>query len=93
MTQAAESWDFELFIAGETPKAKLALCNLKEICNEYLSDKCKITVQDICRNPKLARENQITAIPTVIRRSPLPKKILIGDLSDVERARSKLDLK
>jgi circadian clock protein KaiB len=92
LVQALEVWDFEIFIAGETPKAKLAYANLRSICDQYLANNCKITMQDISKNPKLARENQITAIPTIIRKNPLPKKTLIGDLSDVNRAVSKLEL-
>jgi circadian clock protein KaiB len=89
----AETWSFELYIAGETPKAKLAYNNLTEICDEYLPNKYKIVVQDISKHPKLARENQITAIPTIIRKKPAPEKILIGDLTNAERLISKLDLK
>jgi circadian clock protein KaiB len=92
LTQA-EVWDFDVYIAGETPKSRLAYANLKKICNEYLPNNSKITVHDISKYPKLAKENEITAIPTIIHRSPLPKKTLIGDLSDMDRAISKLELK
>jgi circadian clock protein KaiB len=92
LTQA-EVWDFDLYIAGETPKSRLTYANLKKICDEYLPNTSKITVHDISKYPKLARENEITAIPTIIRRSPLPKKTLIGDLTDIDRAISKLELK
>jgi circadian clock protein KaiB len=92
LTQA-EVWDFDVYIAGETPKSRLTYANLKKICDEYLPNNSKITVLDISKYPKLAKENEITAIPTIIRRSPLPKKTLIGDLSDMDRAISKLELK
>lgn len=92
LAQVPEVWDFEIFIAGETPKAKLAYDNLRNICSQYLANNCKITIFDICKNPKLARENQIMAIPTIIRKSPLPKRTLIGDLSDLNLAVSKLEL-
>jgi circadian clock protein KaiB len=80
-------------VVGETPKAKLTYDNLKRLCDEYLPGRCKITINDISKNPKLARENEIMAIPTIIRRAPLPKKTLIGDLSNNERAISRLELK
>lgn len=86
-------WEFELYVVGDTPKTKLAYDNLKMLCDEYLPDKCKITVHDLSKSPKLAKENEIMAIPTTIRRVPLPKKTLIGDLRNKERARSKLELK
>jgi len=93
LTQAAKTWDFDLFIADATPKAKLTYTNLKKLCDKYLPNTFKITVYNISKYPKLARENEITAIPTIIRRSPLPEKTLIGDLSDMDRAISKLELK
>jgi circadian clock protein KaiB len=86
-------WEFDLYVAGETPKTKLAYQNLKCLCDQYLSANCKITIHDICKNPQLAKQNEIMAIPTIIRRSPLPKKTLIGDLSDMNRAVTKLGLK
>jgi circadian clock protein KaiB len=80
-------------VVDETPKAKLAYNNLRSLCDEYLPGRCKITIQDIAKNPKLARENEITAIPTIIRKAPLPRKTLIGDLTDSKRAISRLELK
>ena len=93
MAQAQGFWEFELFVVGETPKAKLAYDNLRSFCDEYLLGRCKITIHDIAKNPKLAKANEITAIPTIIRKTPLPRKTLIGDLSNSERAITRLELK
>ena len=93
MTQAQGFWEFELYVVDETPKAKLAYDNLRSLCDEYLSGRCKITIHDTAKNPKLARANEITAIPTIIRKTPLPRRVLIGDLSNSERAISQLELK
>jgi len=93
LTQVQGLWEFELYVVGETPKAKLTYSNLKRLCDEYLPDRCKITIHDIAKNPKLARANEITAIPTIVRKTPLPRRVLIGDLSNSERAISRLELK
>ena len=93
MAQLQSFWEFELYVVGETPKAKLASDNLKRLCDEFLPGRCKISIHDIAKNPKLARENEITAIPTIIRKTPLPRKTLIGDLSNSERAITRLELK
>ena len=93
LAQLQSFWEFELYVVGETPKAKLAYDNLKRLCDEYLPDRCKITIQDIAKNPKLARGNEIKAIPTIIRKAPLPRKTLVGDLTNSERAVSRLELK
>ncbi len=82
-----------LFVAGKTLKSITALKNLKFICDELLKGKYKIEVIDILKNPKLARENQILAIPTLIRNLPLPKKNIIGDLSNRESVLAGLNFK
>jgi circadian clock protein KaiB len=85
-------WRFDLYVDGETPKSQYAYANLKTLCDDHLQS-CVITVYDLLGNPKLAFDNQITATPTIIRRSPQPEQILIGDLSNTETIISKLGLK
>lgn len=92
MVQNPVVWQFDLYVAGETPKNQYAYFNLKKLCDDHLQ-KCIITVYNLLGNPKLAVDNQITATPTIIRRSPLPEKTLIGDLSNTETIISKLGLK
>jgi circadian clock protein KaiB len=85
-------WRFDLYVAGETPKSLYVYANLKKLCDGHMQ-KCVITVYNLLKEPKLAFDNQITATPALIRRSPLPEKILIGDLSNTETVISKLGLK
>ncbi len=86
-------WLLSLFIAGKTLKSINALNNLKFICEELLKGKYKIEVIDLLKKPKLAREYQILAIPTLIRRQPLPKRNIIGDLSNRETVLAGLNFK
>lgn len=81
-----------LYIAGQTPKCVVAFSNLKKICAEHLADRYKLEVIDLLKNPKLARGDQILAIPTLVRRLPPPVRKIIGDLSDTERVLIGLDL-
>lgn len=85
-------WYLRLFVAGQTQKAIKAFNNLKFICEEKLSGQYRIEVIDLLKNPQLARDNQIVAIPTLIRNNPLPTKNIIGDLSDKECVLVGLDL-
>ena len=78
-------WDLRLYVAGQTPKSVSALANLKKFCEENLAGKYKIEVIDLVQNPKLARTDQILAIPTLVRRLPAPMRKIIGDLSDREK--------
>ena len=87
-----DKWDLRLYVAGQTPKAVTAFHNLKLICDEQLKGKYHIQVIDLLKNPRLARDNQILAIPTLVRRLPLPVRNIIGDLSDTERVLVGLDL-
>ena len=82
--KASDGFTLRLYVAGQTPKSVKALNNLKKICDTHLKG-CKIEVIDLLVNPKLARNDQILAVPTLVRRIPEPMKRLLGDLSDTER--------
>lgn len=81
-TTASEMWDLRLYVAGQTPRSLAAFHNLKQICEEHLKGKYRIEVVDLLENPKLARDDQIVAIPTLVRKLPEPIRKIIGDLSD-----------
>ena len=74
-----------LYVAGTTPKSLEAFANLKKICEEYLKGQYSITIVDLVKNPKLAKGDQIIAIPTLVRKLPEPIKKIIGDLSNKEK--------
>lgn len=87
-----EKWDLRLYVAGQTPRAVTAINNLTLLCEEQLKGKYRIQVIDLVKNPKLARDHQILAIPTLVRKLPLPVRSIIGDLSNTERVLMGLDL-
>ena len=87
-----DAWVLRLYVAGQTPKAILAFTNLKRICEEQLNGKYSIEVIDLLKNPHLANEFQIVALPTLIRKLPVPVRKIIGDLSNTERVLMGLDL-
>jgi circadian clock protein KaiB len=82
-----------LYVAGETPKSLSALANLQRICSEHLEGSYRIKVVDLRKNPKLARDHQILALPTLVRQLPSPIRKIIGDLSNTERVLVGLDIK
>ncbi len=88
-----EVWLLRLYVAGQSAKSMAAFLNLKKICEEHLAGKYTIEVIDLLENPKLARGDQILAIPTLVRRLPPPIKQIIGDLSNEERVLIGLDLR
>jgi circadian clock protein KaiB len=76
-------YELKLYVVGKSSKSQLAFDNLKNICCKYLGGRCYIEVIDLTKNPSLARENQIIAVPTLMRKN-YPGKRIIGDLSNTE---------
>ena len=85
-------YELKLYVAGATPKSLEAFANLKMVCNEHLKGRYSIKVIDLLKNPKLAKGDQIVAIPTLVRRLPEPIKKIIGDLSSKQRVLVGLDI-
>lgn len=92
VTTEKDKWILRLYIAGQTPKAITAFTNLKKICEEQLNGKYSIEVIDLLAYPQLGVEDQILALPTLVRKLPVPVRKIIGDLSNTERVLVGLDL-
>ena len=82
-----------LFISGVTPKSTRAIMNIKKICEEYLKGRYELEVVDIYQQPELAKGEQIIAIPTLLKKLPLPLRKFIGDMSKTEKILVGLDVK
>ena len=82
-----------LYINGSTLKSALAVKNIKQVCEQHLNGGYDLEIIDIYRHANLARDEQIVAVPTLIKRLPHPLRRLIGDLSDHNKVLFGLDLK
>lgn len=82
MSKSEQNWELRLYIAGQTPKSLTALHNLQKYCEEHLQGKYKIEVIDLLLHPQLAEGDQIFAVPTLVRKVPVPIRKIIGDLSN-----------
>ena len=82
-----------LYVAGTSPKSLRAIQNAKEICDEHLAGRYELEIIDIFQQPTLAKDDQILAVPTLIKRLPAPLRRFIGDLSDRKVVLVGLDLK
>jgi circadian clock protein KaiB len=89
---ADEKWVLRLYVAGQSPKALAAFANLKKICQQQLKGKYSIEVIDLLKSPQLGAEDQILALPTLVRKLPSPVRKIIGDLSNADRVLVGLDL-
>jgi circadian clock protein KaiB len=92
-TARKEKYIIKLYITGMTPRSQQALRNLEKVCREYLEGNYELEVIDIYQQPQLAKGDQIIAVPTLIKKMPLPLRRLIGDLSQEDRIVLGLDLK
>jgi circadian clock protein KaiB len=82
-----------LYVSGSTLKSALAVENIKRICEQHLKNRYDLEVIDVYQQPNLAREEQIVAVPTLIKRLPLPLRRLIGDLSNQKNVLRGLELR
>ena len=81
-----------LYVSGSTLKSALAVENIKRICEQHLKNRYALEVIDIYQLPNLARDEQIVAVPTLIKWLPLPRRRLIGDLSNLKKVLFGLNL-
>ena len=86
-------WQLRLYVAGQTPKSVTAFANLKRLCEEYMQGQYHIEIIDLLQHPELAQQDQILAIPTLVRRLPPPLRQIIGDLSNREKVLVGLEIK
>jgi len=82
-----------LYVSGSTLKSALAVKNIKQICEQHLKNRYDLEVIDIYQQPNLARDEQIVAVPTLIKRIPLPLRRLVGDMSNLKKVLFGLDLR
>jgi circadian clock protein KaiB len=90
--QPPPPWELRLYIAGQTVRSLRAIANLEAICERELTSGYRIEVVDLLEHPECAREDDVVAIPTLVRRFPTPPRKVIGDLSDVDRVLIGLEL-
>lgn len=81
-----------LYIAGQTPKSLRAIDNLRRICESELVGRYSIEIIDLVQDPQRARDDEIIALPTLVRRLPRPLRKIIGDLSDTSKVRVGLQI-
>ena len=86
-------WELCLYVAGQTPRSITALNNLRKLCEEHLKGRYRIEVIDLLVSPQLSRDDEILAVPTLVRRLPEPMRKIIGDLSNTERVLVGLQLR
>lgn len=83
---------FRLYVGGTKPNSIRALQTIKQICDEHLAGSYELEIIDIFQDKAAARDQQIVAVPTLVRLEPLPVRRFVGDLAEKERLLSSLIL-
>ena len=90
--RASQRYVLKLYVTGATTRSLRAIANVKVICEQYLKGRYDLEVVDIYRRPALLRRDQIVAVPTLIKKLPVPMRLLVGDLSRTEQVLQGLGL-
>jgi len=90
---ASARYLLRLYVSGLTPRSTRAVECVRAICERHFRDRYDLEVIDIYQQPRLARDDQIVAAPTLVKCRPLPTRRVIGDLSDTERVLQGLDFR
>ncbi len=80
-----ENYQLSLYVARQNPRSIKAIQQIQQICEEYLPGRYSLEVVDIHEHPERLQEDQVFAVPTLIKRLPPPLYRLIGDMSDVAK--------
>jgi circadian clock protein KaiB len=81
-----------LFITGATPNSIRAVSNIKQLCESYLKGRYVLEIIDVYQQQAIAEQEQLIALPLLVKKLPLPERRLIGDLSDTDKVLKGLGL-
>jgi circadian clock protein KaiB len=80
-----ERFILRLFVSGLSARSRRAIDNIKRLCETHLAGRYELQIIDIYQQPELAKEQQLIAAPTLIKKLPLPLRKLVGDMQDPAR--------
>jgi circadian clock protein KaiB len=89
---ATVTFVLRLFITGATPNSIRAVTNIKQICEEHLKDRYSLEIIDVYQQQQIAEQEQLIALPLLVKKLPLPERRMIGDLSNTEKVLKGLGL-
>jgi circadian clock protein KaiB len=89
---AATGYILRLYVSGTTVRSERAIASMRRLCETHLKGDYVLEVFDVYQNPGATKEDQIVAVPTLVKLLPVPLRRLIGDLSDRERVLAALDI-
>ncbi len=76
-----------------TPRSIKTITNVKFVLDNQLPAKFQLEIVDVFKNPQRARKAQIMATPTLIKKSPLPNRTIVGNITGRDRIIKGLNLR
>jgi circadian clock protein KaiB len=83
--QEEATYVLRLFITGATPNSIRAVTNIRQICEDHLKGRYALEIVDVYQQQQLAEQEQLVALPLLIKKQPIPERRMIGDLSDTKK--------
>ena len=81
-----------LFVSGASPTSTKAVRRLRDLCDRHFPDGYDLAIIDIYQQPAMVASRGVLAVPTLIKETPLPMRVLIGDFTDEARVLAALGL-
>jgi circadian clock protein KaiB len=85
-------YKLKLFVSGASPNSMKAISNIQRIMETHASGNYNLQIIDVYQDKSVAQAEQIVALPMLIRKSPLPERRLIGDMSNELKVLQGLEL-
>jgi circadian clock protein KaiB len=85
-------YELTLFVTGASALSARAIDSVRALCETHLLGRYELNVVDVHRNPALVTSSGVLASPTLVKDHPLPRRMLVGDLSDAKRVLLALDI-
>jgi circadian clock protein KaiB len=81
----ADKYVLRLYVTGLTPRSTRAIKAVRAVCDNELAGRCELEIIDVYQQPSRISSDQIIAIPTLVKSSPSPQRLIVGDMSDRQR--------
>jgi len=80
-----EKYVLRLYVTGLTPRSTRAITAVRSVCEQHLQGRYELEIIDVYQQPARISADQIVATPTLVRQSPMPQRLVVGDMSDRQR--------
>lgn len=86
-----ESFVLCLFVVGSTPRSARTIARVKRLCEEHLAGRFELEIVELRQQSGRTAPDEVIAIPTLLRRLPLPVRRISGEIADDDRILTLLD--